>query len=61
MDLSETPQLLLTALVLQLVQVWLWSVNNEGCFTWRTKYFSTVPCLLLHGSFWNSTPISHWE
>ena len=37
-DLSETPHLSLTAHALQLVQVWLRSINNEGHFTGITKY-----------------------
>jgi hypothetical protein len=47
----ETSHLSLTAHALQLVYVWLWSVYNEGHFTWRTKYL--LSCILpsLRGIF----------
>ena len=35
---TENPHLSLSAHVLQLVHVWVRSVNNVGHFTWRTKY-----------------------
>jgi hypothetical protein len=40
----------------QLVELWMRSINNKGHFTWRTKYLLWIIYLLFERAFWKPIP-----